>query len=343
MIKKALIKNFQAHEKRVIKFDPNITTITGATDIGKSSIVRALRWWAINKPRGTSFIRDTEKGLTATVKVLVDKSTITRRRGLGINEYTLGKVKFEAFDSDIPEEIKKIINLEDWNFEGQHEAPYWFSETPGKIGQQLNQIVDLDIIDSTFKNLNSMTQKSKWIITLAKEEIQSKKVALGKLKHIKSMKKEFEWLDNAQEIIESENIEICVLRGFVEDTSKTLQKKERLERSCLDLRNALETSREWVQISQEAEELTELLQDITKTQSLIESEIPDVSGLMKIAMNWKRLEKFNNSLWRIIIQLRTESAVICRNEKSLLRKRKELKQMIGQICPLCGQKVRTKS
>lgn len=57
---KLRIQNFQAHKDTTIEFDC-ITTIVGPSDIGKSAVLRALKWVAKNEPKGTSFVRDGDK------------------------------------------------------------------------------------------------------------------------------------------------------------------------------------------------------------------------------------------------------------------------------------------
>lgn len=57
---KLRIQNFQAHKDTTIEFD-RITTIVGPSDIGKSAVLRALKWVAKNEPNGTSFVRDGDK------------------------------------------------------------------------------------------------------------------------------------------------------------------------------------------------------------------------------------------------------------------------------------------
>ena len=38
------LHNFQCHEHLDIAFDPQLTTIVGPSDVGKTAILRALKW-----------------------------------------------------------------------------------------------------------------------------------------------------------------------------------------------------------------------------------------------------------------------------------------------------------
>ena len=44
MLQKVILENFQAHEMSVIEFTEGINVICGASDQGKSSVIRAIRW-----------------------------------------------------------------------------------------------------------------------------------------------------------------------------------------------------------------------------------------------------------------------------------------------------------
>jgi exonuclease SbcC len=79
MIERLQIKNFQCHESLKIKLDPKITAIVGPSDVGKSAILRAIRWVATNRPRGDSFIK--EDADEAQVTVWTDNGKVCRRKG----------------------------------------------------------------------------------------------------------------------------------------------------------------------------------------------------------------------------------------------------------------------
>ncbi len=47
---------YQAHDPFALDFDPLVTVLIGPSDAGKSSLLRALRWLATNRPEGDSFV-----------------------------------------------------------------------------------------------------------------------------------------------------------------------------------------------------------------------------------------------------------------------------------------------
>jgi exonuclease SbcC len=157
MIEKLIIRNFQCHKRLKIEFDPLVTTIVGPSDVGKSAVLRALGWVTTNHPRGEAFIRDGADKATAILSV--DGHKIKRSRG-SKNTYELDGSKFTAFGNATPDEIAAVLNLSELNFQGQHDAAFWFSESAGEVSRQLNSIVDLSVIDSTLSNLSSALRKA---------------------------------------------------------------------------------------------------------------------------------------------------------------------------------------
>jgi len=170
MLTKLLLTNFQKHKEKQVKLDPLVTTIIGPSDTGKSSIIRALRWAALNKPAGDSFIRKGAKG--ATVAVEIDEQRIVRGRGTGGNMYFLGDEEFKAFGNGLPQPIQDHLNLEDFNFQGQHDPPYWFCLSSGQVSRELNRIVNLDKIDSILKKIQMMKTRASMAMSVAAERLE---------------------------------------------------------------------------------------------------------------------------------------------------------------------------
>lgn len=146
MLTRMTIQNFQRHRRLAVDFDPGVTTIVGASDSGKSAVLRALRWVVTNTPGGAAFVTHGARG--AVVRVSVDGHTITRRRGGSANTYEIDGQELRAFGTGVPDPIADVFNVGPENFQGQHDAPYWFTDTAGQVSRNLNSVVDLEIIDT---------------------------------------------------------------------------------------------------------------------------------------------------------------------------------------------------
>ena len=56
MIKSVELKNFQSHNQSRLEFCDGVNIIVGASDSGKSAILRGLFWVLYNNPNGTGRI-----------------------------------------------------------------------------------------------------------------------------------------------------------------------------------------------------------------------------------------------------------------------------------------------
>ena len=106
MIESLSITNFQRHERLDIDFD-KITTIVGTSDIGKSAIIRAMRWVVMNRPIGTTFMRRGAKSTSVTMKV--DGTEVSRIRGKDGKVYKVNDDTFRAFGADMPGAVYNAI------------------------------------------------------------------------------------------------------------------------------------------------------------------------------------------------------------------------------------------
>ena len=158
------LKDFQRHKSLLIKFSPLITTILGETDIGKSAILRALRWACQNVPSGEEFIRSGSKSTSVRLEAVnsSDKRlVIVRSKEPGENLYQLGKKEYRAFGMGVPQDISQVLQVPDINFQGQHDAPFWFSESAAEVSRQLNAVIDLSIIDESLSRIAATVRQSR--------------------------------------------------------------------------------------------------------------------------------------------------------------------------------------
>lgn len=183
MIENITIKNFQSHAKFKIDFDPNITTIIGPNDTGKTAIIRALRWLCFNRPSGNAFIR--RGSSSARVLLVVDGHNIQRKRGKSINVYSIDEKEYKAMGSEVPSPVSDLLQVNELNFQSQHDAPFWFSLTPAQVAKELNQVVDLSIIDESLYRIGARVREARTIADHSKARLSEAKARRNELKWIK--------------------------------------------------------------------------------------------------------------------------------------------------------------
>lgn len=188
MLKWLKLRNFQPHRKRTIVFDARITTIVGPTDSGKTAILRALRWVFFNRPQGVRFKTRGTKFTKASIGI--DKHVVARKKGKK-NSYKLDDGKeLVAFKSDIPDPIKRILNVSDVNFQRQHDPVFWMSSTPGEVSKDLNRIVNLEVMDDALAEMASEVRKLTATCEVSQERLLSAEKERKKLLKAKQFHKE---------------------------------------------------------------------------------------------------------------------------------------------------------
>ncbi len=160
MIAKLEIRNFQKWERLSIEFGEGITTIVGPTDIGKSAVLRALRWVCLNKP-SASEIQNDDAGFV-WVRLYVGKHVIERRSGKK-NLYKLNGRNFVSFKTGVPDEIANLLKIADFHFQDQHDPAFGLTLSPGEFSKTLNRIVNLDLIDNVLAKSGSDLRKAKTV------------------------------------------------------------------------------------------------------------------------------------------------------------------------------------
>ena len=303
MISELQLRNFKCYKKKDISLSPYVNIIVGNNAVGKSTLLRSIKWVAKNKPAGDSVINwDADK---AAVRITLGDYRITRTKGKGVNTYKLlkrgwkkSKVLKALKKNKVPEEIQKIINLSDINFQGQHEAPFWFCETPGEVSRQLNAIVNLDIIDTTMSNITSALYKSRITINIVKGRLEENKLRQKELAYVKEMDSDLKVVENAERYY----LKIAADYNTIQDILEETTKYRRIVKNARGLR-------------------TDGLIAITKGR-----EYQRIVGSDQYEL-----------LLSLINTIKEHKEIKCRVEKQLKKCKMALDKIADERCPLCGR------
>lgn len=213
MIKSLRVQNFQCHNKLFIEFDPTITTIVGSSDVGKSAIVRAMSWLAFNSPSGQAFVRQGSKGCTVALEN--DHHTVKRRRGKVVNCYEVNGKTLEALGKGaVPDDVLEALQLDDINFQYQHDSPLWLNISPGDVAKELNRIVNLDLIDRVLGRLTRQLKSTSTELTSCENRLLKANSDTKKLQWIEEADKEYKEIEDLQaslSIVQTEHTQLLAL------------------------------------------------------------------------------------------------------------------------------------
>lgn len=167
-MEKIKIKNYQRLEDIEIELDYGINLISGSSNNGKSSVIRAVRDLIFNKVS-----KDKIRHGQNSVMIEIDNAIVTRDKKGTI--YTIDEEKLEKVGRNILPEIKDKFNIDEFEINGVTIKPnFWFQmDKPFLMDKSSSQKNDLLIgtkndkylkalksINTEYMNLRRITKKS---------------------------------------------------------------------------------------------------------------------------------------------------------------------------------------
>lgn len=337
MINVLKLKDFQAHARLTIEFDPHVTSIVGPSDVGKSAVIRALRWLTFNRPSGQEFIREgTER---SEVTVSCEKHEVMRGKGKGGNHYVIDGQALGALGTDVPSRVQELLCLTEENFQQQHDRPFWFSETAGEVSRQLNSIVDLGVMDAVQSILATKLrqQRTECEVTRARlAEVQQKKDSLSYVPDLVSAVEVCEGLEAESAAIHTK---VLSLGELVQGVTEHQKRAERLARSYSQGQPALAMAEEYSRLADRRDRLESLLITARRERQRAKRVLPDLGPLEKASEDLKATRGVLSRLISLFYEIRDEQKTLNAKQETLVKDSDRLRQMIGKECPLCGQRI----
>lgn len=333
MFKYLMVQNFQAHQKLRIDFDPGITCIVGSSDVGKSAVLRALRWVCENQPGGAAFIRHDTKG--AAVKLGTDEFTITRRRSAtgDINTYALEDKEFKAFGRNVPEPITQCLNLGPVSWQNQHDAPYWFGETAGEVSRQLNAIVNLSVIDETLAGVARAVHQARTRLELAEEGLTEAKKENDALTWVPDFTAAL-CVIKAREKSYSEKVILSATASSLQETAIKYGKIQKNAANAAKLGSLmLKNGTQGLQLQNQVIVLQELISNAKKHQRATKEVIPNMGEMAQALDEHEKANTKSSALDKLIQSIKGQETNLCQLNKEL----KRAEAAMPNQCPTCGQ------
>lgn len=336
-LEKLQIINFQCHKKLEIKFDPYVTVITGSSDIGKSSVIRALRWVCQNYPQGESFIKDGAKG--ALVKLFIDGKEIKRKRGKGQNTYLLDKKVYKAFGSDVPDTIKKTLNLNDVNFANQHDSSFWLSLSAGEVSRQLNSIVDLGIIDSSLSAIGKKVRHTQQTIQICKERLEKAKERKERVNWILEADAGYTKVEAHQKNYQKLHDRASDLQNVIRSSKTHIETRQTASSQGNDIRSVGKLGQNCINLSKKRSTLAAVVRDTKEQEKIVKTDIPDMSKLESTFKKWNATSIKVMNLNSMVQEFKGCKTVLKGKKLDLTIAEQDLHEATEGMCPVCGREM----
>ena len=278
MLKQIRIKNFQNHKNTILNLSPNVNVIAGASDNGKTGILRSENLVINNRPSGYSYKpwNAKKKDITEIVNVF-DNGTVKRTKSNTIDSYQINDNEpFESLNRQVPEEVKKLINLGDYQFQEQHDGHFFIAKniSGGERAKLLNEVSGLEIIDKSLSNINSIIRENNSNLEKSKKEIKETQEKIDKISFAKEADEvlvQIEEMFTKTEQLEMMNknlTEYSQQLELIENEISQLNKFLEIKNHYLSL---IELIEQYQKINKENENLIKYVNELNEVEETIES------------------------------------------------------------------------
>lgn len=348
MIEKISIKNFQAHKDTLLELHPGVNVITGASDSGKSSVIRSLLWSIYNRPAGDAFKNwYTKESDGVAVTINYDNGVIGKHRDGTKNSYQVNGVSYEALRMDVPEAVQEVMQLADYNIQTQFAPYFMLQDSPGERAKKLNDLVGISIIDKTIKNIKAKIALGKKEIAKVTTKIDTTTAELQKYAKIDSVavkiNKLYDDIDSYKQIAHKLNLSVELCESIkqidekIENTTHILKMESKVNKinTMVTVRNT--TAKIIYDCSKVVAEVANVIENIDCESDWLVIEEP-YDDLMQSIHAWKQARKFCNDINMqvgsviSVDDLLEQNAVTLNN--MMLLKAKTLNGLTE--CPLCN-------
>jgi exonuclease SbcC len=325
------VSGFQKHEDRVVDLNHPVTCLTGPTEAGKSSLVRALYWLCLNRPSGDSFLK--LGGDSATVRLKCDGRKVLRKRGGG-NYYRLDGTKLEAMGSDVPDPVAAVLGVCRDNFQLQHDPPYWLSLPPGELSKELNKALNLGVIDSTLANAKSDLRKAETVAEASREQLRDAEKAEQELEWVEEYASRLKKLEALETRHAASASKTALLADLLKRLREVGERAERARRCHRSLGAVVRLGQKAKQTADRRKSLETTLAKLNKIKSVLARGRPDPSRLLEVRKRADAQAERRRSLEYLLEEANNKGEELCRVRNRLEALNKRL-STFGELCPAC--------
>lgn len=331
-LSRLIVKGFQAHRRLVIRFG-RVTSIIGRTDVGKSAALRAIWWLCANRPAGGAFVR--RGGSTAVVRLDVGDHVVRRVRGPRRNVYELDGRTLEGFGSDVPEDVRRVLNVGGLSYQGQHDRPFWIGDSAADVSRQVNEIVDLAIVDRVLSRLGAACRRLRAKeISLHSLVLERKKTVVS-LRPVRVVHKNLRVVEEIAARQIDNATRVAALGTLVQDLISTAREIEDYKTALSVLEGLKEKARVLANLHARETALARLVVDMQRLLPLL-APVPDLREVENIHRELSTTQARRQGLLRVVDQYNELTRFVARGSARLERMQNQFAKGI-RICPLCGR------
>ena len=348
---KIKIKNFQSHKNTELELSEGINVITGISNCGKSAILKAIYKVIENKPQGNAFLSHFMKPKeNMEIEIDFPEGTVIRKKGKSFDGYIVNGKKYEALRTNVPDQVKNLINMLPVNIQKQKEQFFLLDKSPGEVGKYFNKVVGLDEMNTILKKSNDDVRRNKTLLKNKKREIQETKEKIKTIAWVKDARDDFNYIkknQNRKIVIQDRQKE---LRDLLEKHLNITCQINEIDISgleeCYNIQNMLQEQEQerlsLIKVQSDLKTLTERYQKGVLKQNEY-YHIPECESVLKSLVRlFNESVELKDTKRELLGFINKENKIKNKLQKIDIRKRqKDIDDFYKEveICPLCGNKL----
>lgn len=352
------MENYQAYKNTTVNFTVGLNIIIGESDVGKSSILRALRKLVRDIPAGKDFINEDAVSTKLSLTIVDDNDqehTIIRQITPSKNLYYLDEHEFGGFGREIPEEIQNtvemvLVELEndvkiDLHFSDQHDTPFMIARgSAGTRSKLLGRIAGLHILDRGIVAVNkdirtgnsALNHKSADRDQLQRNVDESVDTMNGHILYDACKGQLSEIGEELKALVKLRDLQELFLE-IIDAGKKTKKILDNIPEIIADFHEMREDIRQLVKLQEFYTRLNFIEQQIISLPSV---EFDDAVDFSEIRENIQKLNKFQKSCKTLdIIEDQIKLLEAMKFDVDIEKVQKERMELLTtlKICPVCKQ------
>ncbi len=336
-LERLTLRHFQIHRKLEVELSPACTTLVGASESGKSAVIRALGWLLFNQPRGDRFITHGETNATVRLRFDGGREAL-RRTGSNGNLYRLDGADYKAFGAEVPEDIVKALNVSPVSLARQFDAHFWLSKTAGEVSRELNAIVDLGVIDTALADAASGLRRATVELDVSRERLHAAKEAQEGLSWVPAFLTAMDGLEVKLERYRNESVRALALRGAAREAKAASEVRRGAARGLSAYAAAVSAGERALAAGELANGLRGLLSLVRDARSQAALRVPDLGKLERVRGEAQAARSRAMALRAAAGELRSQQS----RREGAEDAWQEISARLGGVgqCPLCGGRMK---
>jgi hypothetical protein len=245
------------------------------------------------------------------------------------NGYVLDGTQFKAFRSEVPEQIKNLLRVDEINFQRQHESHFWFSKSPGEIAKELNALVDLESIDRVQAAINKRLRDAKAEYDIVHKNIAETRSRLAGLRWASRVWSQIDQLAGLFEPYRAKSHKLARISELADNGSRQLTRQRNALAGLSVAQTGQQTACRLAGLLNRLSRLNALYGAIRRSGARFSGRLPELS----------RLELIRRQLATVFDTLSTADDLTLAEAEAdglLKQTREQLTQELDGRCPTCG-------